>query len=335
MLNLAQLLNLSQSYSFATRCIASVALLAACNIAAAQTVSPVSARTQPRTFARGVVTTILPQLEAEETTSVHDMIEITANKQLEWTPKLSPKSDTLYSKAQSARFSHEVWGLEFSFKPLRMIEVDLPEGRKRIWYLVYNVKNNGDRLKPVADEGGDFTAEAAEPQPVEFLPHFVLEGQDVNAAGKKNYKAYLDRILPSAVEVIRRREVPGRQLLHSAQMAETPIAVSGYGDNAVEGRGDVWGVAMWEDVDPEMDFFSVFVGGLTNANVWADTPGAYKSGDAAGKGRRIASKVLQLNFWRPGDEFLESEREIRYGVPTGKASLYGVEEGVAYQWTFR
>lgn len=295
----------------------------------AQPVSPISARTAPRTFARGVVTTIAPEIEPEETSSVHDMVEITANQQLEWTPKLSPISETLYSKAQDARFSHEVWGLEFSFKPLRMIEVDLPTGRKLLWYMVYNVKNNGARLKPVADESGEFTAAVAEPQPVEFLPHFVLEGQDRDSSGKRIYKAYLDRIVPGAVEVIRRREVPGRQLLHSAQMAETPIAV------AKDDGGEVWGVAIWEDVDPEMDFFSIYVSGLTNAHIWTDTPGAYKAGDPAGKGRRVVSKVLQLNFWRPGDEFLENEREIRYGVPTDKADLYGVEEGVAYRWTFR
>jgi len=331
------MLSLSCRNRLATTGVALLTLLALgqwapCTTASGQPVSPISAQTAPRTFARGVVTTIPPQIEPEETSSVHDMVEITANSKLEWKPKLLPMSDTLASKAHDARFSHEVWGLEFSFKPLRMIEVDLPTGRKLLWYMVYSVKNNGDRLKPVADASGEFTAAPAEPQPIEFLPHFVLEGQDRDSSGKRIYKAYLDRIVPSAVEVIRRREVPGRQLLQSAQMAETPIAVSG--DDG-DGAGEVWGVAIWEDVDPEMDFFSIYVSGLTNANIWTDTPGAYKPGDPAGKGRRVVSKVLQLNFWRPGDEFLENEQEIRYGVPTDKADLYGVEEGVAYRWTFR
>ncbi len=192
------------------------------------------------------------------------------------------------------------------------------------------MRNTGERIRPVASENGEFTAEAGEPEPVTFYPHFVLEGQDLNAAGEKIYKAYLDRVLPAATETIRRRETPGRVLLNSAQMAAEPIPVS-----TADNDNSVWGVAVWEDVDPEMDFLSIYVAGLTNAHVWADTAGAYRAGDPSGKGRRIAAKTLQLNFWRPGDEFLENEAEIRYGVPPGKASLYGVEEGVAHRWTFR
>jgi hypothetical protein len=45
--------------------------------------------------------------------------------------------------------------------------------------------------------------------------------------------------------------------------------------------------------------------------------------------------MLQLNFWRPGDELDQSERELRYGVPLGKSDLYGVGDGVAYQWVYR
>jgi hypothetical protein len=46
-------------------------------------------------------------------------------------------------------------------------------------------------------------------------------------------------------------------------------------------------------------------------------------------------KTLQLNFWRPGDEYLQDEREIRFGVARGKGDLYDVSEGVAYRWVYR
>lgn len=290
---------------------------------------------EPRVFARGVLTTIEPELQPEETFSHQPMIEITSNKALDWQPATVPKTRTLFSKAENVTFTNEVWGLDFTFKPLRMITVDVPgrDGRverKLLWYMVYNVANRGERIRPVKDELGDFTAEPADSKPVQFLPHFVLEGQDLNRNGQKIYKAYLDRVIPSVVETIRQREVPGRELLDNAEIAARPIEVS-----TEEQDNSVWGVAIWEQVDPEMDFLSIFVGGLTNAHIWADTPGEFRPGDPAGKGRHIAAKTLQLNFWRPGDEFLESEREIRYGVAPGKASLYGVEEGVAHQWTFR
>jgi len=281
------------------------------------------------------VTTIPPVLVPEETVSQHEMMEITSDDGLAWTPKLSPITSTLYDQAKSVRFGREIWGLEFSFKPLRIIDVTLrqPNGqteRKVIWYLVYRVKNNGERLRPVESEEGDFTVEPAEPKRVEFSPHFVLEGQDVDAAGKKVYKAYLDRMIPHVIETIRLRELPGRPLFTTAQMSRTPLEVSTEAEDK-----SLWGVAVWEDIDPEIDFFSIYVSGLTNAYTWTDPPGAYQKGDPAGKGRRFVGKRLQLNFWRPGDEYLQSETEIRFGVPEGRESLYGVDSGVAYRWLFR
>lgn len=313
---------------------ATLAVLALCAVFASCALSQSAAPT-PRVFARGVLTTIPPQLVPEETFSRKPMIEITSNKALDWQPQTFAETRTLYSKAEDASFTNEIWGLQFTFKPLRMINVDVrqPNGqteRKLLWYLVYNVENTGERIRPVQDETGTFSAESAEPEPIQFLPHFVLEGQDVDSRGNKIYKAYLDRVMPSVMETIRQRETPGRELLTSAQIAEKSIAVSTESQD-----NSVWGVAIWELVDPEMDFLSVFVGGLTNAHEWADTPGNFQPGDPAGKGRRIMAKTLQLNFWRPGDEYQQNEKEIRYGTPPGKASLYGVEEGVAYQWTFR
>ncbi|QDU58312.1 hypothetical protein [Aeoliella mucimassa] len=320
-------------------CLLALSLLALSLFAATSlvgnTVAAQPERSGPRTFAPGVITTIEPEILSEETYSRKPMIEITANQALDWDPATIAKTRTLYSQAKQTTFTNEVWGLEFSFKPLRMVTVEVPNAqgeseRKLLWYLVYNVRNTGERLKAVEKELGEFTAEPAEPKPVRFLPHFVLEGQDRDTNGQKIYKAYLDRIIPGVVETIRQREVPGRELLNNAEMAATPIEVSTEAEDHT-----VWGVAIWEQVDPEMDFLSIYVSGLTNAYVWADPEGEYQAGDPAGKGRRIAAKTLQLNFWRPGDEFLENEKEIRFGVPDGKADLYGVDEGVAYQWTFR
>jgi hypothetical protein len=182
----------------------------------------------------------------------------------------------------------------------------------------------------VEGEGNIFTAESAKGGPVRFFPKFILESNDRTVDGKRIGKAYLDRILPSAVAAISERETPGRRLLNSIEISQQPIPVS---DGRID-RG-VWGVATWTDVDPRIDFFSVFVSGLTNAYRWEDVPGAYRPGDAPGKGREFARKMLQLNFWRPGDELNQTEHEFRYGVPLGKADLYGVADGVAYQWVYR
>ena len=289
----------------------------------------------PRQFAPGVLTTIPPDLEPAETVSTHDIVEVRSNPNLKWTPEYLAESRTLYGMSQAVEFRRDVWCLEFSFKPLRMIYVDLPQPsgkmqRKLIWYLVYRVKNTGQVLKPVEQPDGTVKAEPGKGGPIEFLPQFVLQSQDRSDTGQPVGKQYLDRVIPVAVEQIRQRETPGRELLNSVQISEHPIPVS---DGGID--RSVWGVATWEDVDPRIDFLSIYVGGLTNAYRWEDPAGTYHVGDPPGKGRQFTRKTLQLNFWRPGDEFSEHESEIRYGVPNGKAYLYGVPEGVAYRWVYR
>ena len=282
----------------------------------------------PRVFAPGVETVIPPSLDPADTTSRHDVVELRSQGDLEWNPDLLNESRTAYSISRDARFERDLWCLEFAFKPLRMIRLEPAEGKepRLIWYLVYRVKNTGEMLSPMGStETGEFVAEVTDSGPIRFSPHFVLHGHDLGDNGGKLYRSYLDKVIPGAVEPIRLREVPGRRLLSSTDMPLEPIAP---GD-------EVWGVAMWENVDPEMDFFSVFIRGLTNAYQWTDPPGAYEVGDPPGKGREFAHKTLQLNFWRPGDRFMQHESEVRFGVPRGKASLYGIDEGVAHQWVYR
>jgi hypothetical protein len=279
-----------------------------------------------RQLAPGVLTTIPPDLEPDDTVSTHDLVELRSNPDLQWKPELIPQTDTLYSMSNGAKFRREIWGLEFAFKPLRMIEVD----GKLVMYLVYRVRNTGKTLEPTEGEGGVFEAKPGSGEPIRFFPQFVLESHDRTGNGQREPKAYLDRVLPAAVAAISRREMRGGKLLNSIEMAGQPIPVSG---NRA-GR-DVWGVATWTDVDPRIDFFSVYIGGLTNAYRWEDAEGGYRPGDPPGRGRQFARKMLQLNFWRPGDELFQSEHEFRYGVPLGKADLYDVAEGVAYNWVYR
>ena len=283
----------------------------------------------PRVFAPGVETVIQPSLDPADTTSRHDMVEFRTRDDLAWGPAILNPSLTLHSRAADARFERDLWCLEFGFKPLRMVRLESADpdvGSRLIWYLVYRVKNTGEMLSPVGDEEtGEFSAKTVPSQAIRFSPHFVLQGHDVGANEGKLYRSYLDRVVPGALAPIRQRETPGRRLLSSVEMPLEPL----------EPGQEAWGVAMWESIDPEMDFFSVYVRGLTNAYVWTDPPGAHQAGDPPGKGREFAHKTLQLNFWRPGDRFLQHESEVRYGVPPGKAGLYGVAEGVAYQWLYR
>jgi hypothetical protein len=297
--------------------------------------APRSAAEIASTFAPGVLTTIPPDVKPEETVSVHDLVEIRADQGLRRKPHTTSTSRTLYEMAQNTQFYTSVWCLEFTFKPLRMITVDvpMPSGkmqRKLLWYMIYRVRNTGTQLTPKQQPDGTYSAVPSSPGPLKFLPQFVLRSHDLDSEGKPTGKAYLDRIIPAAIQPISRREMSGGELLNSVQMAEQTLPLEK--DRAIQG---VWGVAIWEDLDPAIDFFSVYVGGLTNALKWHDPPEAYKLGNSPGTGRQFVRKTLQLNFWRPGDAVAENEREIRYGVPPDQAEPYGSGEGVAYQWVYR
>jgi hypothetical protein len=288
----------------------------------------------PNAFAPGVLTTIPPAVDREDAISVHDLPEIRADEKLQWEPSSTTKSRTLYEMAKDAVFVHDVWCLEISFKPLRMIEVDVPQPsgrlqRKFIWYMVYRVRNTGAGLTGEVKPDGTFVTQDKGTDSVRFVPEFALVSQD-RSGGERVRKAYLDRIVPAALEPIRQRELPRGELLHSGQVPLEALPIE-----AGRAERGVWGVAMWEDVDPQIDFFSVFVRGLTNGYKWTVPPEAYKLGDPPGTGRKFTYKTLQLNFWRPGDEIDQNEREILYGVAPERGAFYDSPEGVAYRWVYR
>lgn len=285
-------------------------------------------------FAPGVLTTIPPQIDPADTVAVHDMVEIRAQEDLKWAPQLMSDSRTLFDKASGFEVRRDVWCLEFSFKPLRMLAVDLPQPsgrmqRKLVWYLVYRVRNTGAGLAPKRNDDGTYTTVEQSMGPQRFIPQFMLANFDRDRTGKPVRKSYMDRVMPTAVQAITRREMPRGKLLNSVEISEKLLEPE-------SGRGidGLWGVATWEDVDPEMDFFAIFVTGLTNAYKWDDAAD-FQLGAAPGTGRKFARKSLQLNFWRPGDSYKENETEIRFGSAPSMAGVYNSPEGIAYQWVYR
>jgi len=271
-----------------------------------------------RNLAPGVEITIPPDRQEAETVSKQDLIEILHGiPGLEWSPKFAPETQTLKQMATGTEFRREIWCLEFTFKPVRMIWVDVPQAsgkmqRQLIWYMVYHVRNTGGALKPTKKDDGSVLIEPAD-RPIRFFPQFVLESHEFK-------KAYLDRIIPAAVVAIQEKEDPNRKLLNSVEIGSQLVPLS---TDLVD--KSLWGVATWEAVDPRVDYFSVYVEGLTNAYRWVDPPEAFTPGDAPTTGRVLLQKNLMLNFWRPGDERLEDQQTIRYGIP-GK---------VDYSWVYR
>jgi hypothetical protein len=260
---------------------------------------PGTAATGPRQLAPGVQHAVDPQVNADQEHAFHDVPEL-----LEIDPSWRfaknvdfrhrslthlPREGDLPLVDDEQQLLPPVWALHFWYKPVRMIEVDVPQAdgrleKKLIWYLVYRVVNRGDK-------------------PVRFVPRMVLGSVDTE-------KQYLDRLIPVALGPIQRREDSARRFFNKVEMVRE-ISPS------PEGRDvSVWGVATWEDIDPRTDRFNIYVQGLTNALRWTDHDGG---------GRTITYKTLQLNFWRPGDEFFQDESEVRIGGP----------EELDYTWTYR
>jgi len=201
--------------------------------------------------------------------------------------KPAPPKINVEDKDDISKPGSKIWVLSFSFKEPRLITVDIPgRGRRLCWYLKYEVVNRTD-------------------QPHTFYPDFELVTQDKPGV-------YHDQVLPKVQEAIRQVEDPTGylDLKNSVTIASKPIPPSK--QDAVPKA--VHGVAIWDDVNPDANLFSIFVSGLSNGWSLAEIPADNK--------QVVRRKTLQLNFKRLGDRsFSRGGDEIRFQPPV--------------QWTYR
>jgi len=178
-----------------------------------------------------------------------------------------------------------IWVLDFAFRPLRIVTIeDKVKGRRNVHYLYYQVINRTG-------------------EPRFFVPQFTL----VTDTGKR----YEDAVLPQAVKVIQNREDPTITDLYGAVGIVGMIPTS-----TKQGVEDaVFGVAIFEGVDPHADKLTVFVRGLSDG---------YRQDPAPAEGAKpvIRYKALQVDFQRRGDEHALTEREISLAEPP-------------FDWTYR
>lgn len=313
-------------------------LFAADSPAAEQPLAAV--HTETTRFAPGIVNVIDPAPQPEETFSGPLTLQslIDAHPEIEWTapnfadgrPHLDPRSRTLVEMARQVTLRREIYCLEYSFKPLRMMYVDVPQAngtmaRKLIWYMVYRLRYRGNDLRPATEQVGASQVykrvEAVSYESRRAFPMLVIEDYISD-------KKYLDRILPAVKQRIAIREQITAPLYDSVEITSVDIPRSDDAD-----APGVWGVATWEDVDPRMKFFSVYIYGLTNAF----------EQEGEGPDSPFRKKALRLNFYRPGDTINQTDDLIRFGVPPYQNAAeqeyvlqqYGIEKRLDYDWVFR
>jgi hypothetical protein len=254
-----------------------------------------------------------------------DLPFVAENPGLAWTPNYAPQSSTLLEQGKDVKFRNDAYCLEFACKPVRMIDVELPTKigyrTKRVWYLLYRVRYLGSDDSPTEEPKYNFTTKSVSAEWVRYFPKFAL-------VSRSSQKPLLDQVVHPAKVAIEKRERVGQTVYDSIEMQRQKIQLSTpTADNAV------WGVAMWLDVDPQTDFFSVEAYGLTNAQKLTENGGKWDH----------QRKVLELFFSRPGDSIDELDDRIRFGIPAlpDKARMdyvlkkFGVEERLDYRWIYR
>ena len=169
------------------------------------------------------------------------------------------------SKPADGGGKHAEWVLDFRFKNLRLIQVDVPGGGKKLmWYLTYTVANPTD-------------------QEHTFIPDFELAAADKEGRH--------DQLLSAAIrQAIEQIEDPdgaiGRvHLKNSVTIAADPLPPTKPGAAAKATAG----VATWDHLDADGGPFSLYVGGLSNA--WA-----------ADEERQVRRKTLRLDFREDGGQ---------------------------------
>jgi hypothetical protein len=163
-----------------------------------------------------------------------------------------------------------IWVLDFAFKPVRIITTDVDGKRRQVHYLYYEVINRTGK-------------------PRMFVPQFSL----VTDTGKR----VEDTVLPRVVEQIQNREDPSIPVVGAVNvMGIVPPSTKEGIDDAV------FGVAVWEGIDPHADKFSVYVRGLSDGYQQEQGP----------DGKPVVKyKTLRVDFIRRGDQFDLKEREIQ------------------------
>lgn len=313
-------------------------------------------RKMPRLLAPGVMKTIKPDFQFQETFTDGEIVEVTSlgAEYKNW--------DNLRFPTPKKAKDHPVTCLEFQFKVPRIIEVDLPtrEGtivKTPVWYIIYCITNKkwaeedfsridaiqkklltADALQKLnfdMEIGSTLFVEESEPdsgrfqfkageKTIGFTPQFIFASESLLFPKPKQY-VVLEQVIPLALPAIIQLEDPNRTF-------ETSVSMS---DRKIEPGETVWGIAMWGDIDPDVKDFSIYISGLSNAYLWVVDKDAHQPG-IIGSGYTMSRKTLKLNFWAPGAADHLIGKEIQFGTRRANdAPKTGEQPPVDFEWVYR
>jgi hypothetical protein len=210
----------------------------------------------------------------------------------------------------------ELWIGEVQYKPVRLMRLEIRDPKtgvikqELVRYMVYRMilrdptelagAETEELRRKLADPNID-PANTLDPNvtvPLQ-LPRFVLKTEDNDIQD-----VYVDEINLEIQKSVFQREFGRRGL--TLKMLNSVEAIAEIGEPVPNNDKDalakaVYGVAVWRNVNPKADYFSVIMSGFSNA---------YRiSTDGNGK-HIVEEKVIVQRFARPGDEFEQDEQEF-------------------------
>lgn len=199
---------------------------------------------------------------------------------------------------EELRAQDNVWALQVSLKPMRMVFVPTTNPRtgakssEMIWYLVYKIVNR-PVTKPAEATVDSAPVNVQDPAPAPIcVPRATLVIEDPDIRG-----AVVDSIVPEALPLIDSRE--RLDLKTSVQMAGPLPKLTGPDAKQENVR---YGVFMFRGVDPRTTAFSVYLSGFSNV---------YKLGkDESGK-QLVLRRTIFVPYRRYGDQYDQFAKEIR------------------------
>jgi hypothetical protein len=214
-----------------------------------------------------------------------------------------------FASGEERQAQNDLWVFELQFRSLRLIELDVTDPRTRmkkkelIYYLTYRAVNREIERQEDLSDTVPVNVYDKDPVPDLFIPQITLVSNDNGVR-----IAVPDSIIPEAQAAIQRRERI-RVLVNSVtavQRIPPVVAVDATDPPAI------YGIAMFRNVNPETDFFTLFLSGFSNGYKLVKGPVAYAD-------LQVLADAGEI---RVNDQIWNGDFETRWQAAAGVGDLF-------------
>lgn len=164
-----------------------------------------------------------------------------------------------------------LWVFEIETKNLRMVEIPITDAKtgemknELLYYLVYKIVNRIVEQNPEDPEKTPVNAFDKSPVPETFVPEITFASND-----NGDRRAVRDSVIPEAHKFIEGRE--RRKLLSTVDIVQKVPQAVPLDDKAPP---EIYGVAVFRGVNPDTDYFTLYLSGFSNGYKLVNGPVTY------------------------------------------------------------